>query len=50
MSSKKKRRHQAYVERQEKKNQLKAKKEEFRRILRDGTPEDIATAMGVKLK
>lgn len=46
MSSKKKRRHQAWVKRQGKKDQIKADM----KIMRYGTPEQIANVMGVKLK
>ena len=46
MNSKKKRRHQAWIKRQDKKSQIEVDK----KIMKNGTPEEMATVMGIKLK
>ena len=50
MSSKKKTRWEKYFDRQKKRDAKKKKSEEAKRIMREGTPEEIAVVMGIKLK
>lgn len=50
MSSKKKKRHQAYLERQKKIEDRKIRKKKLDDTMQNGTIEEMAEAMGIKLK
>ncbi len=50
MSSKKKKRNQEYLKRKQKRDEEKARMERYNNTMRNGTMEEMAAAMGVKLK
>ena len=50
MSSKKKKRHQEYLKRQKKRDDERIKNEKYDDTMRNGTIEEMAEVMGIKLK